>query len=202
VLLARLADDLARISADLVAGPVTERISGHFGAESAQAREAVLGELDGRRYLRLLDGFDALIADPPLTPLAARKAGKALAKPVRRAGRRLERALAAVPEAADRDTAIHEARKAAKRARYAAEAATPALGGMARRQTKWTKSLQGLLGDHHDSVVARQVLRAIARQAHEAGEDTFTYGLMHGRQACQAADMERALAAAAGHAMP
>ncbi len=202
VLLARLAGDLARISPDLVAGPVTERIAGHFGTESARAREAVLRELDGRRYLRLLDGFDALIADPPLTPLAARKAGKALAKPVRRAGRRLERALAAVPGAADRDTAIHEARKAAKRARYAAEAAAPALGGAARRQVSRAKSLQGLLGDHHDSVVARQVLRTLARQALQAGEDTFTYGLMYGRQACQAADIERALAAATGRPNP
>ena len=44
-------------------------------------------------------------------------------RPVRRAERRLQHALAAVPDAEDRDTAIHEARKAAKRARYAAEAA-------------------------------------------------------------------------------
>ena len=154
--------------------------------------------MTGSAICSLLDGLDALIADPPLTPLAARKAGKALAKPVKRASRRLERALAAVPVAGDgdKDTAIHEARKAAKRARYAAEAATPALGGTARRQASRTKKLQGLLGDHHDSVVARTVLRGIARQAREAGEDTFTYGLMYERQACQAGEMERALAAA------
>jgi CHAD domain-containing protein len=193
VLLARFEDELARTPPDLVVGPVKARIAWHFGSELGQAREAAVHELDGQRYLALLDGLDALIADPPLTPLAARKAGKALAKPVRRAARRLERALAAIPDAEDKDAAIHEARKAAKRARYAAEAAAPALGGKARRQAGRTKKLQGLLGDHHDSVVARTVLVGIADQAREAAEDTFTYGLMYERQACQASDIERSL---------
>jgi len=53
--------------------------------------------------------------------------------------------------------------------------------------------LQQLLGDHHDSVVARTVLLDLARKARAAGEDTFTYGLMHQRQACQAATMGQAL---------
>jgi CHAD domain len=34
----------------------------------AQARTAALQALDGKRYLRLLDDLDALLADPPLTP--------------------------------------------------------------------------------------------------------------------------------------
>ena len=100
---------------------------------------------------------------------------------------------AAVPDAADRDAAIHEARKAAKRARYAAEAAAPALGGPARRQAAQAKELQQLLGDHHDSVVARAVLLDLTGQARAAGEDTFTYGLMHRGQACQAAEIEQTL---------
>ena len=138
-----------------------------------------------------------LITDPPLTPRAARKAGRVLAKPVRRTARRLRRALAGVPRAGDKDAAIHEARKVAKRARYAAEAATPALGRLARRQATRAKDLQGLLGDHHDSVVARTVLRALADDARAAGEDTFTYGVMYERQACQATEIERRLPEAA-----
>ena len=193
VLLARFTAELAAIPAGLVVGPVETRITGYFTDELGQAGEAAVRELDGRRYLRLLDGLDMLVADPPLTPLAARRAGNVLAKPVRRAGRRLRRALAAVPAAEDTDAAIHEARKAAKRARYAAEAARPALGGKARRQATRTKQLQGLLGDHHDSVVARTVLRGLADQARGAGEDTFTYGVMHERQACQASQIERKL---------
>jgi CHAD domain-containing protein len=193
VLLARLTAELTAIPPALMVGPVEARISAHFTTEYAQAREAALRALDGQRYLHLLDDLDGLVADPPLTPLAGRKAAKVLAEPVQRAGRRLQRALAAVPAAADQDAAIHEARKAAKRARYAAEAAVPALGGKAGRQAAWTKELQQLLGDHHDSVVARAVLIDLARQARAAGEDTFSYGVMHQRQACQAADIERTL---------
>ena len=195
VMLARLAGDLAAVPPVLISGPVQARITDCFTAELAQARQAALCALDGQRYLRLLDDLDALLADPPLTPVAARKAGKALAKPVWRAARRLQRALAAVPGtgAGDRDAAIHEARKTAKRARYAAEAAVPALGRTASRQAAQARELQQLLGDHHDSVVARTVLLDLAGKARAAGEDTFTYGLMHQRQACQAAGIEQAL---------
>ena len=205
VLLARLTAGLFALPPVLVVGPVEDRLTGHFTAELARAGQAASRVLDGRRYLRLLDDLDALLADPPLTPLAEGKAGKVLAKPVRRAARRLRRALAAVPAAEDaaaedRDAAIHEARKAAKRARYAAEAALPALGGKARRQAADAKTLQELLGDHHDSVVARAVLRDLAGQARAAGEDTFTYGVMHERQACQAAEIERTLPQFAGRA--
>lgn len=214
VMLERLTADLAAIPPALVVGPVEVRMTGHFTAELAQAGKAALHALDGPRYLRLRDDLDVLLADPPLTPLAGRKAGKALVRPVRRAARRLQRALAAVPAAedrgpetsapeghaaedlgtaVDRDTAIHEARKAAKRARYAAEAALPALGGQALRQATQAKDLQELLGDHHDSVVTRTVLRGLADQARLAGEDTFTYGVMYERQACAASEIEREL---------
>ena len=193
VLLALLTADLAAVPPALIVGPVEARITAHFTARLAQARKTVLDALDGQRYPRLLDELGALLASPPLTPSAERKAGKVLAKPVRRAARRLQRALAAVPGAADRDTAIHQARKAAKRARYAAETAAPALGSAARRQAAQAKELQQALGDHHDSVVARTVLLEIAHQAREAGEDTFTYGVMHQRQSCQAAKIEGAL---------
>ncbi len=137
--------------------------------------------------------MEALLVRPPLTPRAERRAGTVLAKPVRRAARRLLRALAAVPAAENRDAAIHEARKAAKRARYAAEVAVPALGSTASRQAAQAKDLQQLPGDHHDSVVARTVLLDLAAKARAAGEDTFTYGLMYQRQACQAASIEQAL---------
>ena len=193
VLLARLTAELAAIPPALVVGPVQARITAHFTAELIQARRAALNALDRQRYLRLLDGLHALLANPPLTPLAKRDAGGVLAKPVRRAARRLQRALAAVPGAEGRDTAIHEARKATKRARYAAEAAAPAVGSTAKRQATQAKELQQLLGDHHDSVVARMVLLDLAQMARAAGEDTFTYGLMHQRQACQAATIEQTL---------
>jgi hypothetical protein len=41
------------------------------------------------------------------------------------------------------------------------------------------------------------VLRGLADDARAAGEDTFTYGVMHERQACQASEIERILPQAA-----
>ncbi len=87
MLLARFTAELAAIPPELVIGPVETRITGYFTTELARAGKAALEALDGRRYLHLLNDLDLLIANPPLTPLAERKAGKVLAKPVRRAAR-------------------------------------------------------------------------------------------------------------------
>lgn len=88
---------------------------------------------------------------------------------------------------------MHEARKAAKRVRYAAEAARPALGKPAKRFARRMKSVQSVLGDHQDSVVARDALRTLAVQAHGAGESAFTWGLLYGREEATAEAREREL---------
>jgi CHAD domain-containing protein len=193
VLQDRLASGLAEVPAALVVGPVAEHISTYFTAELVRAGNDVRRALEGRRYLRLLDDLDALLADPPLTSLAQRRAATALAKPVRQSHRRLQHALAAVHGAENRDAAIHEARKAAKRARYAAEAAIPALGASAQRQAAESRDLQQLLGDHHDSVVERTVLLNLAAAARADGHDTFTYGVLYQSQVCHAATIEQTL---------
>jgi CHAD domain-containing protein len=55
------------------------------------------------------------------------------------------------------------------------------------------KSLQSLLGDHQDSVMARQTLRELSAVAHAAGESAFTYGLLYGREESRAAAVEAEL---------
>lgn len=97
------------------------------------------------------------------------------------------------PPGEGRDLALHEARKAAKRTRYAAEAARPALGRPARTFAKRVKAVQKILGDHQDSVVARDALRTLAARAHGAGESAFTWGLLYGQEEAAAADREREL---------
>jgi CHAD domain-containing protein len=97
------------------------------------------------------------------------------------------------PPGADRDLALHEARKKAKRTRYAAEAATPALGTPARALAKSMKSLTSLLGEHQDSVMVRETLRELSAVAHAAGESSFTYGVLYGREEQRAAGVEAAL---------
>ncbi|MGV2921918.1 CHAD domain-containing protein, partial [Streptomyces alfalfae] len=152
--------------------------------------------LDGGRYLALLDAVDALLAEPPLRPAAAKPPAdvlpKALLKDYARLAARVEHALG-LPAGEERDLALHDARKAAKRARYAGEAATPALGKAAKRFARRMKAVQSVLGDHQDSVVAREALRALAVQAHLAGESAFSWGLLYGQEEASAADREREL---------
>lgn len=196
VLAARLEARVAETDTALLLGPVEARLRQWAVAEEQESRARVRAALDSERHLRLLDALDALFATPPLREKAARPAQKVLPKAVAKEHHRLvvrmERALALPPGTA-RDRALHEARKKAKRLRYAAEAAKPACGKPATRLAKDVKALQSLLGDHHDSAVARTTLRELGIRAHTAGETAFTWGLLHGREEARALDHERAL---------
>ncbi|MFD6278436.1 CHAD domain-containing protein [Streptomyces sp. NPDC060209] len=196
VLDARLRSHVAGLPATLLLGPVSARLKLTSVARRTGSRRRVASVLDAERYLALLDALDALLADPPLRPAAARAPRGALPRAVlkdyerlaTRVGHALEQ-----PAGAERDVAMHEARKAAKRVRYAAEAARPALGKPAKKFAKRMKSVQSVLGDHQDSVVARDALRTLAVQAHGAGESAFTWGLLYAREEAAAAAREREL---------
>jgi CHAD domain-containing protein len=190
---AHLRDGLEEMPQELVLGPVAARMRIHFAPIEAGARSAVLEALDSDRYLTLLNDLDRLLADPPLTPEAARPAAEVLPPAVRRTRRRLRRRMRRArraPAGPARDTALHEARKAAKHARYSAEAVSPVFGKPARRFAKRVKKVQSVLGDHHDGVVARAASRELGVQAHLAGENAFTFGVLYGQDACRARELE------------
>ncbi|GGS45211.1 CYTH and CHAD domain-containing protein [Streptomyces cinerochromogenes] len=196
VLADRLTTALEALPPALVTGPVLERLTAWAEARHSGAHAHLTGVLDSRRYLTLLDTLDALLADPPLREAAGKKPQKALTKAVRKDEKKLtavlEHALE-LPPGEERDLALHEARKKAKRTRYAAEAVTEALGTPARSLTRSMKTLTTLLGDHQDSVMARRTLRELSAVADAAGESTFTYGLLYGREEARAAATEAEL---------
>ncbi|HET9655473.1 MAG TPA: CHAD domain-containing protein, partial [Kineosporiaceae bacterium] len=195
----RLLDDLAEEPAELVLGPVRERVAGTLGDRHRAAHDNLLRELERPRYFALLDALDALVADPPLSPLAGRRAERvlpALAARTWRRTRRLVRAAAAATDPVPRDLALHEVRKAAKRARYAGEALAAEYGRPARRYAAGMKAVQDALGAHQDTVVIRQELRGLAEQAQASGEPSFTYGRLHAREEDRAALSEAAFAQA------
>ncbi|MFC8512347.1 CHAD domain-containing protein [Streptomyces sp. NPDC057257] len=196
VLTERITAAVDELPRTLVVGPVRTRLRTWAHARRGGSRRRLIAVLDGKRYLQLLETLDALVADPPLLEAAAGKPEKVLAKAVRKdfgkVAKLVEQALGE-PAGHDRDLVLHEARKKAKRTRYAAEAAVPALGGPASALVKSAKALQNLLGDHQDSVMARETLREIAAQAHGAGESTFTYGVLYGREEQRAATDEAEL---------
>jgi CHAD domain-containing protein len=193
VLAAHLRAQQEQTDAAGLLGPVARRVDSYFAEAAATAGTAALRALNSRRYTALLDGLDAIVTEPPLGPDGDAAAGPALAAAVARSyratRRRMHRALAS-PQGQDRDVALHQARKAAKRARYAAEAAVPVAGKDASRFAGQMKQLQTVLGDHQDTVIAREVERRLGIAAHRAGENAFSYGLFYERDACEARQLQ------------
>jgi CHAD domain-containing protein len=189
VLPAHLQASLRPVPAELLIGPVRARVQGHFAPRRAAAYAELIEALDSPRSARLLAELDRLIGEPPTGPQAAAPAGEVLPAAVRRvylqADKRMHRARH-TPAGPSRDVALHQARKSARRARYAAEAARPASGRPARRFARQMKKVQSVLGDHQDTVLARQAARDLGIGAHLAGENAFTYGLLYEHQAHQA----------------
>jgi CHAD domain-containing protein len=187
----RLEAALDRLPGELVIGPVERRIEAYAtpGPDADQAASTRI--LDSHRYLALLDALDRLIAFPPLADHADRRAAKALPKAARRAfkrvGRRADAAFAAEP-GQEQDVALHATRKAAKRARYAAETAQLGEDEKAVRKTiSDLKELQTALGDHQDTVLTRPAALRLGIAAHSAGENAFTYGLLHAHESASSA---------------
>ena len=171
----RLAGAVAAEPPELVLGPVAARIASHAAEQAAQAQAALVAKLDDPNLEELLAEVDRLIR----TGLSAPADDARLLLLARRTLRRADRRLAG----ATTDPELHEARKAYKSARYAVEAVAPIGGGPAGRLTRRLKRLQDLLGEHQDTVVTRDVLRQLGVRAHQQGENAFTYGLLHARQA-------------------
>ncbi|MFB7473426.1 CHAD domain-containing protein [Kitasatospora sp. NPDC056184] len=152
-------------------------------AEYRRVRPEVVAALDSSRRRALADGLAALLADPPLRGRAGRAAGPELARVAAREQRRTaERVRTALADSAEPDVALHEARKAAKRARYAGETAVPVAGRAAERYVERMKAVQEVLGEHQDAVVASAALRDRAG----ASEEPFAYGVLYGQQLAEA----------------
>ncbi|GAA1895895.1 CYTH and CHAD domain-containing protein [Streptantibioticus ferralitis] len=197
VLAERLAERSAELGSAFRTEPLCDRLGAVHTAGHRTARRQLLRQLRGERYFALLDRLDALLAAPPLRDAAKRPADEAARRAVRRDHRRLARRVTeslSLPPGTGRDLALHDARKAAKRARYAVESARPVLGTPAERHRARLAALQKLLGEHQDSVMCREAILRLADEARRAEEDTFPYGALH--------QMERGLAGAVEAALP
>jgi CHAD domain-containing protein len=182
VLSAHLLASLEPTPVELLIGPVRARVHGHYAPRRAAAHAALIEALGSLRYATLLADLDRLAHDPPLGPQAAVPARDVLPPAVHRAYRQAKRRMRAArhaPPGQARDVALHRARKSARRARYAAEAASPVTGRQARKFSRQMKKVQTVLGDHQDAVLARQAARDLGIAAHLAGENAFSYGMLH-----------------------
>ena len=182
----RFRDALAQYPDALVLGPVANRINTDLHSEQLKARQKVTEAMASQRYLDLLALLQQWRTDPPTAHPP--NAGK-LTKRARRAQRKADRRLTEAVKSGE-DAMLHRARKASKRARYAAELRAP-LDKSAKKTVKHYKKIQRVLGDHQDGVVATGTLRRLALIAGTTpGENGFTYGLLYAREQ-QAADKAR-----------
>ncbi len=185
----RLQQMVAAEPPDLVMGKVQTRVHIAMTARYRAAHERLTAELNGERYLRLLDDLDSLVAAPPFTEQAGEDAAPVLAKLLRRTWRRLDAAMVAAEQAPPgprQDELLHEVRKDAKRMRYAAEAVEPVFGRPTRNFAQQLTGLQESLGDFNDGVVTRAVLREFGARGHLAGENGFTFGRLHALEQARA----------------
>jgi CHAD domain-containing protein len=158
-----------------------------MAAQEKKAYDRLNAELTGRRYFDLLDALDRLVLDPPYTERAGLDAAHEVSRLVIRAWHRLVRAyedIETFQDSAEADAARHQARKDAKRARYAAEAATTALGRTAARLADQAKRVQEVFGGYQDGVIAQERLALTAAGA--APEELFTLGVLSGLEHCAA----------------
>ena len=187
---------LRQLPGELVLGPVWTELDRLLAKPEADTIGAVRDALGGGRYRALLTALDRLLSGRPFGPRGKHKARKVLARRVRKAAGKVATAVRAASAADDdqRDVALHDVRKKAKRLRYACEAVEPVLGTPARTVRKRVKQIQQTLGAQHDSVELRATLRDLGARAQVDGGNGFTFGLLYGQLTQRGAAREREFA--------
>jgi CHAD domain-containing protein len=135
----------------------------------ARDQAALRAALDSHRYARLLDWLVNAAADPPLGRVKPKTPAASIADDLAAtASKRFRKHVEQLPDQPI-DPDLHEARKRAKQARYAHELLAPIIGKRAATTAKRFESVQELLGDHQDAVVASQWLADAARERRDLG---------------------------------
>jgi CHAD domain-containing protein/adenylate cyclase class IV len=154
VLLDRLRAEARTIGGDRAGA---EAIIAALEDEREQVHDALLTALAEDRYLDLLGTFaDAIASLPELAAPVLRPLAAAELRNLDKAARKLD--------AHSPDEDLHALRIHAKRARYAAElAAVGTRGNKLQRYVAALKTLQDVIGEHQDAVVAEVQIRRVSR---------------------------------------
>jgi CHAD domain-containing protein len=184
----RFSDAMDELPVELVMGPVRAAVTNHLLGIELPARRRVAELMESDRY----QGLQSTLRQWRTQPPAVKDFGlDDLRKRTKRARRKADARLSAALRGDD-GPALHRARKAAKRARYASEAMTP-VDSKATRRVKHYKEIQTVLGDHRDAVVAMAALRRMAAPTGTAGgRNGFTFGLLYAREVHIADESRRA----------
>ncbi|CAN5676237.1 CYTH and CHAD domain-containing protein [soil metagenome] len=158
--------------------PSTSSLLGRLRDARETARTELLSTMRGPRYVALLDALVDAAAHPRvLEEVADARADDVLGVVMDAPWAHLRKVCDGLG-AGSTDEELHEARIRAKRVRYAAEVLTPVFGKPARRFTRTAESLQQVLGNHQDAVMAIAWLRQASKGA--APDIAFTAGRLAG----------------------
>ncbi len=205
VLLERMDKAIDGLPPELIMGPVRHDVDSWMGNTLAQAKRETRAYLDSADYVSLLDDIEAFLAAPPLSELAAGPARKVAAHAVNRTVHKVQKKGAdglAIKDEASRMVKLHEARRAAKRSRYAAEVYEMHDTKAARKVDREMEALQETLGDVHDGAVMAELLREFAARTGAKRGNGFTYGILLAREQGRGANAERDFAEALGRLRP
>ncbi|MBP1136445.1 CHAD domain-containing protein [Arthrobacter sp. PvP023] len=178
-------------------GPALGQIEHVLGTAYNTGYQRALATLNSARYYRILTALEHFRDHPPVKSKskASKPARKASTRLVNNAARRLHRAHRASRKAAGSpgyDAALHQVRKDAKRLRHAAESVITIHGKRARRLEKTGHRIQTVLGDHQDTVVARELLHRLAAAPDIAPGTVAVYTALTKQEAETAAKTEAA----------
>ena len=174
-------------------GSVAEDAAAELGQAYRTAHDRVLAELDGERYHGILLALDGLVTSPPYTDRAAAPAATALPPRVKWSFARVRRLVEeadATPAGAEREELLHDARKAAKQARYAGESVSRVFGASATAFAEVMEDVQEALGEHQDSVLTRERLRELALHTSSTAA-AFLYGRLHALEEARAQETQQ-----------
>ena len=154
----------------------------------SRAHQDLVTVMDGPRYAALLAALEAFVIKPPWVKRTAKAAARhTLPALVGRACARVDRAASTASTASAAEGALeaggvelHEVRKVAKRARYAAEVTGPSAASAAYSLAERMEELQAVLGRHQDSLMVRALLQDLAHRMTE--RQAFALGLMTGAE--------------------
>lgn len=177
VMMARL-DEHAQQLEDRDALLVRSVIDPVLRRRMASAQERALTALRSERYLLLRQNLVLAANSPQLRKSAQKSARRNLPPLVLKANKNLRRQVNALTlEGPARDW--HQARIAAKQARYTAAALELVFDQEASAIEKALSLVTDVLGDHQDACVAQEVIRELAHLPEVDGPTGFAFGLLH-----------------------
>ncbi|ROS69187.1 CHAD domain-containing protein [Curtobacterium sp. PhB172] len=164
----------ARAPEGFVDAPTLDRI----GEQAAALRSAAAAELRqalrSDDWFRTLDALDQLLLRAPAGPHADDAADAFVAKRIGRERTRVRRLVDGGEGGLD---VLHEIRKAARRLRYALQAAGD-VADLGKRRLGRLRRVQETLGDALDAAHAAEAYRQLSGPAARDGADTFGYGAL------------------------